>query len=636
MRRFHDASIRTKLVVLTAGLVSFIVLLVCAAFVINSVRSIRSLLIARHAALADAIATDSPLAVIAQDRNLGEQILAPLNLSPAVEFACLLDSGGQAIAWYPVDAYDPANPAAASLLPAAGEQGLVYSADGVPNEQDKLELFRPIDSDGQTIGTVFLRVRMDQVNAVLRRDIVTAGLVWVASLVGVVLLAAMLQRIITNRIVRLSAAAKAVSDEHDYSIRVSKLGADELGTLADGFNDMLTAIAERDAELARHRSDLESLVAERTAELQREQYLLNALVDTIPDPVFFKDREGRFIRVNRAMAADAGVDEPSELIGKTDADIWTGDLAAETAADERNILETGQPLINKEEQPINERGEARWVLVTKMPLLDEQERITGIFGVARDITVRKQQELERERQTIALARAKEALERSNRDLQQFAYVASHDLQEPLRAVAGYCQLLELKLSDHPDEELTTYLRHATEGAKRMQNLINSLLAYARIETRGKTFVPTDMRLAVEDAIADLRTAIEESGAVITVSDLPTVPGDRDQLARVFQNLISNAIKFRGPQPLKIEISAAQDGTYWRFSVRDNGIGLDEEYAGRIFVIFQRLHTRTAYAGTGLGLAISKRVIERHGGTIWVESKLGNGSTFWFTLPRSED
>lgn len=630
MRPFRDVSIRAKLILLMTGLVSFVVLLVCAAFVANSVRTARSLLIDRHSALADALAADSPLALTFPDRDLAAEILSSVDLAPAVEFACLIDEDKNVFVSYPEDRRGEEGSDGEVAPPDIKSNGAYF------NENGKLEVYRQVLQTREPVGTVYLRVDMGAVDDVLRRDIATAAVVLAGSLAGVVLLTTLLQRIISKPILGLADAAKSVSIDHDYSIRVAKLGDDELGTLSDGFNSMLTEIQKRDDELEQHRSNLESLVEERTARLKREQYLLNALVDNIPDPVFFKDCEGRFIRVNQAMAEDAGFDAPSQLVGKTDADIWAGGLPAETAEDERKILETGEPLINKEEMPVTDGGPDRWVLVTKMPLRDETGKVTGIFGIARDITERKQQELEKERQTRALAQAKEALERSNADLQQFAYVASHDLQEPLRAVAGYCQLLESKLGDSADEEVRTFLGHATDGAKRMQSLINSLLSYARVETRGKAFEPVDANEALKTALANLQITIEEGSAEVTSADLPVVHGDRDQLVRLFQNLVGNAIKFRdeaAPQ-IQIEVDAIPEG--WLFSVRDNGIGLEQQYADKVFVIFQRLHTRTQYPGTGLGLAITKRIVERHGGRIWVESKLGEGSTFMFTLPRMEE
>ena len=367
------------------------------------------------------------------------------------------------------------------------------------------------------------------------------------------------------------------------------------------------------------------------AKLRREQFLINSLLSTIPDAVFFKDREGRILRANQAMARDAGFDHPDELIGKTDRQIWAGELHSETAIDEQKLMETGEAIVNKEEMPMRDGGPPRWVLVTKMPLYDEEGTVTGLFGVARDITKIKLQELQRERQAEALARAKEALERSNADLQQFAYVASHDLQEPLRAVAGHCQLLEMALADNCDERVQKFLGHAVDGAKRMQQLINNLLDYSRVQSRGREMVAVDMHGVVDDALKNLAVAIEERAAVIESDDLPSIKGDRDQLVQLFQNLIGNAIKFCGDDAPRIKIAAESEADRWRFSVRDNGIGLEPEYQDRIFVIFQRLHGRTRYPGTGLGLAIAKRIVERHGGRIWVESEPGAGSTFFFTL-----
>lgn len=367
------------------------------------------------------------------------------------------------------------------------------------------------------------------------------------------------------------------------------------------------------------------------AQLHREQFLVNSLVNTIPDAVFFKDCAGRIIRANQAMANDVGVDDPAELIGKTDQEIWAGQFHAETILDERRIIETGEPLVNKEEMPMAKGGGPRWVLVTKMPLFDAQGEITGIFGVAREITEIKLQELAQKKQAAALAKAKESLERSNADLQQFAYVASHDLQEPLRAVSGHCQLLENALADNTNDRVQMFLRHATDGAKRMQELISNLLDYSRVESRGQEFVVANVQEIVNEAISNLSVSIEEHAAIVDVSKLPLVRGDYAQLVRLFQNLIGNAIKFCGDKRPEVRISAARESDRWVFSVHDNGIGLDSEYKERIFVIFQRLHARTEYPGTGLGLAISKRIVERHEGRIWVQSKPGAGSTFLFTL-----
>ncbi len=228
---------------------------------------------------------------------------------------------------------------------------------------------------------------------------------------------------------------------------------------------------------------------------------------------------------------------------------------------------------------------------------------------------------------------RQELARSNAELQQFAYIASHDLQEPLRMVTSYLQLLERRYKGQLDPDADDFIQFAVDGALRMRTLINDLLTYSRIGTRGHAFELTSCTAAVEQAIANLKLAIEESGAVITYPDLPQLQADPTQLIQLFQNLLSNAIKFHGEAPVRIAIAISQTEDAWLFSVQDNGIGLDPQYADQIFVIFQRLNNRTHYPGTGIGLAVCKKIVERHGGKIWVEAELNQGSTFYFTIPQ---
>ena len=246
-----------------------------------------------------------------------------------------------------------------------------------------------------------------------------------------------------------------------------------------------------------------------------------------------------------------------------------------------------------------------------------------------------EQNTQLQREIAAHAELQAALERSNHELEQLAYVASHDMQEPLRMVASYLQLVADRYRGRLDADADEFIGYAVDGAKRMQALINDLLSYSRLGTKARPFEPTDCNAVAHTALHHLQVAIEESGAHIDCGPLPAVRGDATQLLQLFQNLLANAIKFRraGEPPLvRLSAQAVDDG--WRFAVRDNGIGIAPEYFERVFVLFQRLHGRTEYPGTGIGLALCKKIVERHGGLIGVESELGRGSTFWFTLPRS--
>jgi signal transduction histidine kinase len=236
-------------------------------------------------------------------------------------------------------------------------------------------------------------------------------------------------------------------------------------------------------------------------------------------------------------------------------------------------------------------------------------------------------------QEIAVrAETQAALQRSNTEFEQLAYVASHDMQEPLRKIASYLQLLAQRYQGHLDADADEFIGYAVDGAKRMQALINDLLAFSRVGTKAKPFAPTDCNLIVKTALADLQFTIEECGGCVEVGDLPMVMGDATQLSQLFRNLLSNAIKFRRDEPPIVRVSAESSGASWSFTVSDNGIGIAAEYFERIFVIFQRLHGRSQYAGTGIGLAICKKIVERHGGQMEVRSIEGKGSTFAFTLP----
>jgi light-regulated signal transduction histidine kinase (bacteriophytochrome) len=233
----------------------------------------------------------------------------------------------------------------------------------------------------------------------------------------------------------------------------------------------------------------------------------------------------------------------------------------------------------------------------------------------------------------ALRGTTEELARSNQELQQFAYVASHDMQEPLRMIKGFMLLLEHQYHGKLDAKADEFIHYAVDGAERMSRLISELLAYSRVGTQGKEFSDVDCNAVVRQALDSLQAMIRESGAVVDCDPLPTVKGDPTQLEQVFQNLLANAMKFRDQRPPVVHVGVRETGADWEISVKDNGIGISPAQVGRLFVMFQRLHDRSKYPGTGIGLATCKKIVERHGGKIWVQSEPGEGSTFFFTIPQ---
>lgn len=235
------------------------------------------------------------------------------------------------------------------------------------------------------------------------------------------------------------------------------------------------------------------------------------------------------------------------------------------------------------------------------------------------------------RQSRELARVNEELQRSNAELEQFAYVASHDLQEPLRMVSSYVQILAEDYSGRLGKDADRFIGYVVDGATRMKGLINDLLMFSRVGTQGRSFEPTDCNAIVEQVLADQATTIEGCGGKVTYTELPTVTGDVTQLTQLLQNLVSNALKYRRDVPPQVHVNAANRDGVWAFSVSDNGIGIAPHHRDRIFQMFQRLHHRNEYPGSGIGLAVCQKIVERHGGRIWVESEVGKGSTFHFTI-----
>jgi PAS domain S-box-containing protein len=358
--------------------------------------------------------------------------------------------------------------------------------------------------------------------------------------------------------------------------------------------------------------------------LRDSEQRLQAILDNSTAIIFMKDTQGRYLMINHRYEVLFHLDR-DEIKGKTDHDIFPKAIADAFQANDREVMAAGTALEKEEVAPL-EDGLHTYISL-KFPLFDPEGNVYAVCGMSTDISDRKAAEVELQRQ-------QEELARSNADLQQFAYVASHDLQEPLRMIISYLELLERRYGGQLDARADQFIGFAVDGAARMQALINDLLNYSRVGTREQPFVPVDCEQVLHNVLRNLQVAIADSQAVITHSPLPQVQADVTQITQLFQNLIGNAIKFRSEDPPQIQIEVEQTDEHWLFSVRDNGIGIEEQYLDRIFVIFKRLHSRIDYPGTGMGLAICKKIVERHGGNLWVESVPSEGSTFYFTLPKS--
>ncbi len=378
-----------------------------------------------------------------------------------------------------------------------------------------------------------------------------------------------------------------------------------------------TTVRDKQGEVIRMVGTDADVTARKRAELalQENQANLMAVLENTQDAIWSVDAERRLLTFNAAFAEvyEAALDVRPE-IGMKSAVRFPAPVRETWLAWYDRALSGERFTV---EAAYDFWGSKRCYEISFNPILQPQG-VGGVAGFARDITERK--------------RVEEELRRSHEDLQQFAYVVSHDLQEPLRMIISFLELLKRNYDDLLDERGQEYIWYAVDGAIRMQAMIEGLLAYSRIDTQGNPFTSTDCNVILEHVLRNLMRVIQAKDVVVTYDPLPTINVDATQVEQVFQNLISNALKFCDVSPPRVHISAERDDHLWRFAVRDNGIGIDPAQMDRLFKVFERLHTQEEYEGTGIGLAVCKKIVERHGGRIWVESQPGAGSTFYFTLP----
>ena len=386
-----------------------------------------------------------------------------------------------------------------------------------------------------------------------------------------------------------------------------------------GINEDITLRKKADKKI----QDLIEQLQQANEEYRESEDRFHTLADNIPNLAWMADADGWIFWYNKQWYEYTGttleemqgwgwqkVHHPDYVDSVTEE--WNTKLTNEEPYD--NIF----PLKGKD-------GNYRWFLTRITPIRDAQGNLIRWFGTNTDITERINREKELE---ITM----DELKRSNEELERFAYVSSHDLQEPLRMVTLYSQLLERRYKDSLDDDADDFIEYIVENAKRMKYLIDDLLEYSRITSQAKEFENINLDKVLESVLSNLSIIIIENNVNVTHDSLPTVFADKNQILQVFENLITNAIKFRGKKSPKIDISAKKSDKEWTFAVKDNGIGIKPEHQKQIFEVFKRLHTREEYPGTGIGLSIVQKIIEKHNGRIWVESEPGKGSTFYFTLP----
>jgi PAS domain S-box-containing protein len=463
-----------------------------------------------------------------------------------------------------------------------------------PEVGQRYDAVLPLTLGGARYGTLHYGVETSLL-AEAQKTLLTRGAV-IAALE--VLLSAMALSIfslfLTRRLVRLSEAAEAIA-AGDLSTRVVVDSQDEVGRLAASFNAMA-----------------DTLYSRMRALLASEEKFSKAFSGS-PDAMIITGPDGAILDVNAAFESVFALSR-DEALGKAVGLLCSSECGQALDKAIRSVTQVS----GAELTLMRGDGTAVFCLISSDNI--DLGGMACRISILRDITARKEIE--------------EALERSNQDLEQFAYVSSHDLREPLRMISSYVSLLERRYADKLDDDAKEFIGFAKDGAERMNRLILDLLEYSRATRNDKPFAPMSLSEALTPALANLQVMIKESGAEIIVpSDLPRIAGNVSQLTRLFQNLIGNAIKYRSPERrARIEISLSNRDHYWTVSVTDNGIGIEAEYFERIFLIFQRLHGRGTYEGTGIGLAVCKRIVEHHRGRIWVKSTVGEGSIFSFTLP----
>jgi len=585
MRTFRDIPIKQKLVIMIMVTTTVALLLAGLGIVLTDSILYRQYLRRDLTALAKIIADNSTAALAFNDPQAAAETLGALRARNQVLSACIYEPNRTILAGY-------ARPGISGCPPVDTQDQIRFTHDGVIVSQS-------IVLSGHRMGTLMLLYGLGEVTERIKLFGSTVFGVLLASSILAFLLSSRLRAVIETPIAQLVRATTLVAQTGDYSTRAEKMSGDELGVLVDRFNEMLAGIQSREEDLKR----------------ERERFRFMA--ESMPQKIFTATPKGDVDYFNRQWLEFTGLS-----FGQIKDWGWTQFVHPEDLPENlrawRHSIDTGEPF-HLEHRFRRADGKYRWHLSRAQAMRDRRGEISMWIASSTDIHEQKEKE--------------QALRRANDDLQQFAYAASHDLQEPIRNVAVYSEIVARRYHNLLDPDGQQFLGFLREGGRRLATLVNDLLAYTRAGMAEITEAPVDASAVLKHTLASLAEAIRESGATVTCDPLPEVYIGEAHLQQVLQNLIGNALKYRDQNPPRIHISATGRGAFWLFSVEDNGIGIEAQYKEKIFGVFKRLHHDTNYSGTGIGLAICQRVVERYGGRIWVESEPGKGSTFYFTVPR---
>jgi two-component system, sensor histidine kinase and response regulator len=584
--------------------------------------------------LANTLGANAAASMAFNDPKTAQDMLTALQADPDIMAARLYDNSGHIFA-----EYVRANlPPSYTIPPASG--------DGAEFAAQSLTLTQGVSLNQERCGSIVLISDLRSLNHKLWQFAQIVVLVLILAVIATYLFSSRFLRMAIDPILHLAEIAEKVSFEDNYSLRAPAGGQDEIGTLIRSFNDMLDGIQQRDHALQSAKDELETRVQVRTQELQlevnerrraeealsKERRVLHALIDNVPDYMYVKDTESRFVLANTMLARAMGVKSPEQLIGKTDFDLYPHELANAYYKDEQNVIRTKEPLFNREEECLNGQGDQTWILTTKVPLLDDHGDVTGIAGVGRDITKRRRNE-------DALRQAKDAAEVANRAKSEFLANMSHEIRTPLNGIIG---MTDLALDTETTPEQREYLETVKLSADSLLSVINDILDYSKVEAGKVELESSDFNLrdCLETTLKMLAVRADDKGLELLCEISPDVPevvcGDPTRLRQIIINLVGNAIKFtrQGEVQLKAALQSAEgEDRTLAFAVSDTGIGIPADKLESIFEPFSQADTSTTrkYGGTGLGLTISARLIGLMGGHICVESQPGEGTRFDFTV-----